>query len=73
MSNGSRREMVKHEASRKGALALGSGIATVAATTAFAVVGAPIMAGIALVIGGGFTAHKAYQWFSYRGKWGIRF
>ncbi len=70
----SRRDMVKHTASRKGwraaaaagATAVGVGI-TAAATTGFLL---PLAVGAAGIV---ITGRFARDWLRYRGEWGLRF
>lgn len=58
-------ELVKRQASKKGALALGS---LAAASLLFWIfgwwLGLPAL---------GVTAYLSYRWFAHRAKWGLRF
>lgn len=65
------KELVRAQARRKGWVALGSGLAT---GLGFALtLGAPLLPWIILAGGGLWTARKTYEWFRFRGEWGIRF
>lgn len=69
---GSRRELVKRDARRKGTSALFAGIGTVALSALLF----PASFGLgltALVAGGLYTSKKAYDWLRFRGEWGIKF
>lgn len=69
---GSRREMVKRDARRKGTGALVAGIGTLGVSALLF----PASFGLgltALVAGGLYTTKKAYDWLRFRGEWGLKF
>ena len=71
--SGSRREMVRRDAARKGWVALGFGASTAALTALLFSVGAPVLGVIGLAAGGTVTALRTWQWLKFRGEWGLRF
>ena len=70
---GSRRELVKTTADRKGRKAIGASIATVGIAGGLVLIGAPIVGILAGVAGGTYSAAKLYEWLRYRGEYGLRF
>ena len=62
---GPRRALVKRKASKKGALAVGTGIGTVA----LSILLSPWLWIPGLIA----TGYLTYDWLRYRGKWGLRF
>lgn len=68
---GTRQDLVKHEAARKGRHAAIAGGVTAGL---FALtLGLPLVPWIVLLGGGAYTGKQVYDWLRFRGKWGLRF
>ena len=69
---GSGREMVKHEARRKGARTAVAGVSTLL-LAGLIIPSAPVVGAFVALGGGAVTAARAWDWLKYRGTWGLKF